>query len=243
MYYASCARHKAQYSKPSVPLPKLPDLPHTEWAKITDPTQLFNTIEKDISTLQGQPSNRDEILPILDKMCAHGWVAFRANLRLCRMLWKFNPHKGGQGERRTGDMIVGIVKPFFKKEGSSGENLQRQMQMMILMRNFGWKLREVQPRNWIDGYLVDGADIEIRPLYPRHLERSWTSAFFRLMSQVGECAVEDERQGTVISMKGEKIKMSTSAGRLKSSSRATRCPSVTTIVDKSWLQDSGQQER
>jgi hypothetical protein len=216
MYYASCASHKAQYSKPSVPLPKLPDLPHTEWAKITDRTQLINTIEKDMSTLQGQPSNRDEILPILDKMCAHGWVAFGANLRLRRMLWKFISHKDRQGERLTGDMIVGIVKPFFKKEGSSGESLQRQMQMMILMRNFGWKLREVEPRNWIDGYLVDVADIEIRPLYPQHLERSWTSAFFRLMSQVGECAVEHERQGTVITMKSKKIKMSTSARRLKS---------------------------
>ena len=197
MYYASCASHKAHYSKPSVPLPKLPELPHTEWAKITDRTQLFNTIEKDISTSQEQPSNRDEILPILDKICAHGWVAFRANLR--RMLWKSIPREEQKVEGFTSDVIVGIVKPFFKKEGSNGENLQRQIQItiLILMRNFCWELTDVQSRNWIDGYLVDGADIETCPLYPRHFERSWTSAFFQLMRQAGECTVKDEQHSTV----------------------------------------------
>jgi hypothetical protein len=197
LYYASCASHRAQYSDPSVDLPLLPSLPHTKWAQSNNQlnnAELLKIIKRDISEAAPKNAERDEILAILEKMCADGWIAFRTDIRQ-KLQEILSPHESQQLERFTGDVIIGIVKPFFKKEDPSGSSLERQVLTMLLMRAFGWKLRDVQDRNWINGYLVDGGDVDTNPLYIRHLERSWTTSFFRLMEQVKTQA--NEQQGTV----------------------------------------------
>lgn len=151
-------------------------LPYEEWAQV-DENKLFDTIDTDIYDARQEVMERDKILSILAGMCANGWVAFDMDIRY--KLWRILP----AGERPpvhrfTGDVIVGIVKPFFEKTNWSIEELERQMQTMVLMRSLGWRLREFESRNWVNGYLVDGADVEVRPFYRRHLERSWISAFF-----------------------------------------------------------------
>jgi hypothetical protein len=151
-----------------------------------------------MSDAQSEAAERDEILPLLGKMCAYGWVAFGVDI--CRKLRKIlSTQESQQLVLFTGDVIIGIVKPFFEKEASNGESLERQRQTMLLMRAFGWRLRELQDRNWINGYLVDGGDVDICrescPLRLRYVERSWLSAFLQLtQAQADAYCVEDEQQ-------------------------------------------------
>ena len=124
--------------------------------------------------------DRNEILCILSRMCANGWIAIRVDtLHTLREI--ILP---SQARMFTSDLIVGIVKPYIEKKHLSGGNLAIQMRTMSLMRALCWRLRDVQDRNWINGCLVDGGDVEVRPLYPRYLQRSWKTAFLLLIEQV-----------------------------------------------------------
>jgi hypothetical protein len=174
-YYASCAYHTVSYSDPAVSIPRLPTLPLTKWAQFRDDRQLFQTIKADIAGAQEEAMERDEMISIFDRMCAHGWVAFKKEM--LNGLLRDLSRKLGKELNVTGDVVIGIVKPFFKEEGPSKEGLRKQIQTMVLMRSLGWKLRAVEGRNWINGCLVDGADVETRPRYLETLERSWVSAF------------------------------------------------------------------
>jgi hypothetical protein len=201
LYYASCARYKAQFSDAPHTLPPLPKLPYTEWTQRNDQLsdkELFNVISRDVSEAQPEAAERDKILPLLDKMCADGWVAFGMDIR--HKLRKFlTPQENDRLAQFTGDVIIGIVKPFFGSEISGGESLERQMRTMLLMRTFGWRLKEFQDRNWINGYLVDGGDVDVYPKHRRYIERSWSSAFFQVIkqrkgrAQTDEGCVEDEQ--------------------------------------------------
>ncbi|KAH8724053.1 hypothetical protein GQ44DRAFT_728041 [Phaeosphaeriaceae sp. PMI808] len=155
---------------------------------------LFKTIETDIKTTLQEAVDCDEVLHMLGRMCANGWVAIRVDIR--QKLRKILPPQ--QIRMFVGDMIVGIAKPFFKEKGLSRENLAAQMRTMSLMRALGWGLRDVQDRNWINGCLVDGGDVETCPLHPRYLQRSWETAFYNAMKQAkaqpSECRVEEEPQ-------------------------------------------------
>jgi hypothetical protein len=119
-----------------------------------------------------------EVLRTLDKMCANGWVGF--SKKICARLRKVAPH---HKIRFTGAVIIGIVKPFFEKEDWSKKGLETRTQTMLLMREFGWRLKEVQDRNWINGYLVDGGDVDVSPLHRNYLNRSWVSAFLQMIEQ------------------------------------------------------------
>jgi hypothetical protein len=185
LYYASCANYKEHFSDPSHPVPLLPRLPYTEWVQQGDQTsdqksdqKLIDKIKQDMLKARLEPVERNEMLLLLERMCATGWAAFGCH-QLKKML---PPQERQQLIRFTGDVIIGIVKPFFE-EGSSTTSLERQTQTMILMRHFGWRMREFQDRNWVDGYLVDGGDIDIRPLHFSYIERSWSTAFFQSIKQ------------------------------------------------------------
>ena len=139
-----------------------------------------------ISTAQEEPADCEKILLTLKQMCADGWVAFdwktlRKNLPL---QW---------GPKFTGDVIVGIVKPYIEKQEWSKEILERQVQTMVLMRAFRWRLREYESRNWINGCLVDGADVETRvsEIRYRYLDRSWWSVFYSLIKEAKELAASN----------------------------------------------------
>jgi hypothetical protein len=137
-------------------------------------------IKDGIEAPQLEATDRYELLRTLDKMCAHGWVAF--SKEICAGLQKVAP----QEIRFTGTVIIGIVKPFFEKEEWSRKSLETQTQTMLLMRAFGWRLKEIQDRNWINGYLVDGGDVDVSnvsPLHRKYLHRSWLSAFLQSMEQ------------------------------------------------------------
>lgn len=111
-------------------------------------------------------------------MRADGWVAFRG--AICHQLRAIlQPQERQQLGRFTSNVIIGIVKPVIREQGVSAESLERQLQTMFLMRAFGWRLKELQARSWIRGYLVDGGDVELCPLHLRYLERSRYSSFSR----------------------------------------------------------------
>jgi hypothetical protein len=137
-------------------------------------------IKNGIEAPQLEATDRYELLRTLDKMCANGWVAF--SNKVCARLQQVAPR---QDIRFTGAVIIGIVKPFFKKEDWSRKTLETQAQTMLLMREFGWRLKEFQNRNWINGYLVDGGDVDVdvSPLHRKYLNRSWLSAFMQLIEQ------------------------------------------------------------
>lgn len=158
-----------------------------DWARQNNqlPDQeLFDVIKENIKAAPSEAVERDEILPLLDNMCAGGWVAFKMDI--LDGLREILPRQQSQQlVRCTGNVIIGIVKPFFEREGLSDRTLKRQTQTMLLMRKFGWRLREFTDRNWINGYLVDGGDVDAQPpqCHSRHLERSWFSAFYQLTKQ------------------------------------------------------------
>jgi hypothetical protein len=120
-------------------------------------------IKEDIEAPQLEATDRDQLLCTLDKMCANGWVAF--GTQICAQLRKLAPL---QHPQFSGTMVIGIVKPFFK-EGWSEKSLETQTQAMLLMKSFGWRLREVQDRNWVNGYLVDGGYVDVSPTHPQHI--------------------------------------------------------------------------
>jgi hypothetical protein len=144
-----------------VSIPRLPTLPLTKWAQSRDDRQLYQIIKADIADAREDAMEHTELSSIFHGMCAHGWVAFEKKeleglmRSLARKL----------DIRYTGDLVIGIVKPLFKEQGPSEESLRLQIQTMVLMRSLGWRLREFQGRNWINGCLVDGADVETRPRY------------------------------------------------------------------------------
>jgi hypothetical protein len=196
MYYASCAVKRAQSS---VSPPLLPKLPYTTWAQSNndlDDKALLNFVEKHVLGAKPEAVERDEILSVLDKMCADGWVAFQVNQpELQKILLRFGSPKVPPFTGKK--VIIGIVKPFFEGRESSETSLTTQMRMMLLMRLWGWRLRQFEPRNWIDGCLVDGADVEVEPRHHNYLERSWKSAIYRLLKvrreNGGEGFVKDKQ--------------------------------------------------
>lgn len=137
-----------------------------------------------MSTAGAAGIERNEVMSILDKLCANGWVAFDPSV--LHDLQNILPHQESRNYRRfTGDIIVGIVKPFIEceSEATKEESLKRQILTMSLMSSFGWRLRDFQVRNWINGYLVDGGDVDTRQEYRsthrRHRKRSWLLAIFQ----------------------------------------------------------------
>jgi hypothetical protein len=135
-------------------------------------------IKDGIKAPQLWATDRYELLYTLDKICANGWVAFNKNI--CARLQKVAPpHK----IRFTGAVIIGIVKPFFEKEDWSRKSLETRTKTMLLIREFGWRLKEVQDRDWVNGFLVDGGDVNVSPLHRRYLNRSRSSAFLQMIEQ------------------------------------------------------------
>jgi hypothetical protein len=188
-YYAFCAARRSYFSKSTHTLPPLPRLPYTKWVvlnKEQGDQELFNAVSQDMAAAQLEAEEGEDIFPLLEKMCASGWVAFEMR-GLQQMLQQILTNRELERlERFSGPVVIGIVKPFFEDEASSETRLKRQVQTMLLMREFGWRLRDLQDRNWVDGYLVDGGDVDTHPLHLRYLERTWVAAFFTLMKRQRE---------------------------------------------------------
>jgi hypothetical protein len=188
LYYASCAYHKTRLSDPSNLPPYQPALPYEKWANVHE-DKLFETINTNVlkayEKVPEKVSDRQDILSLLEGMSAHGWVGFESNIS--RELWGLIPtQQRCDAHKFTGNVIIGVVKPFIKKEDWCSDYLQRQLHTMTLMKSLGWGLREYQARNWINSYLVDGADVEVNPSHPHYLHRSWCAAFFQCIIQ-GKC--------------------------------------------------------
>ncbi|KAF2012989.1 hypothetical protein BU24DRAFT_484933 [Aaosphaeria arxii CBS 175.79] len=183
-YYAGCAYASVHFSKPSASPHHLPRMPFEKWIQLfeTCPSGkgIWKSIEADLSFAPPEIVEKEELMSLLEPMCAKGWVAFDINI-LNKLYHNLPRNAKFLVAKFTGKIIVGIVKPFFEKDGSIESDLERQIQTMLLMRSLNWGLRDVQPRNWINGVLVDGGDVETQPRYPRHLERTWVSAFFAVV--------------------------------------------------------------
>jgi hypothetical protein len=138
LFYASCAFQKMRLSNADVIPPPLPALPCKEWLNV-QADELFGTIQTRMLEAPEYVSNRHDVLPLLERMSAHGWVVFKEEI--CRKLSKFLPsQRHCYDQVFTGNVIVGVVKPLIKKEEWCLELLQKRLQTMALMRSLGWGL-------------------------------------------------------------------------------------------------------